>query len=185
MQAMKQEGKGQRVGARGKGDASLAKRRKRKKPWRFRRGVSICRGLERQGSFALLARLLPLAPLTPPLSPLPPCFIGCIPLAFRSHYGFSSPLHSPFIPLSCPSPTYRGRGLGVSGRGSGRGLGSQGLGSGSRCSPTLCPLPFSNDRPPPPLAPPPRGSGGCKVCAHLAFVRWALVSHRSYAVGLL
>jgi len=175
MQAKKQGGRGQGVGARGKGVANLAKRRKRKKPWRFQRGVFISRGLMRQGSFALLARLLPPAPLTPPPCPLPPCFCGCIPLAFRSHYGFSSPLHSARIRFSSPPPPFACRGVGVSGRGVGSGVSGRGLGSGSRLSPSPCPCPSLKDRPPPPLAPPPRGSGGCKVCAHLAFARWALL----------
>ena len=112
MQAKKQGGRGQGVGARGREVTALAKRRKRSKPWRFQRSVFISRGLMRQGSFALLARLLPPAPLTPPPCPLPPCFCGCIPLAFRSHYGFSSPLHSPRIPLAFPSPSILGRGVG-------------------------------------------------------------------------
>ena len=116
MQAKKQAGRGQGVGARGKGVANLAKRRKRKKPWRFQRGLVLCRCFLRQGSFALLARLLPPAPLTPPPCPLPPCFCGCIPLAFRSHNGFSSPLHSARIRFSCPSPAFLGRLVGWSGR---------------------------------------------------------------------
>ena len=143
MQAEKQGGRGQGVGARGREVAALAKRRKRSKPWRFQRGVFISRGLMRQGSFALLAQLLPPAPLTPPPCPLPPCFCGCIPLAFRSHYGFSSPLHSAFIPLSFPSPAFAGLG-GSGGRvgGSGR-VGWSGLGGGSGrwVSPSPCPSP--------------------------------------------
>ena len=184
MQAKKQGGRGQGVGARGKGVANRAKRRKRKKPWRFQRGVLISRGLMRQGSFALLARLLPPAPLTPPPCPLPPCFCGCIPFAFPSHYGFSSPSHSPRIRFSSPPPPFACRGVGVSGRGVGSGVSGRGLGSGSRLSPSPCPCPSLKDRPPPPLAPPPRGSGGCKVCAHLAFARWALLSPLTSAVGL-
>ena len=114
MQAIKQGGRGK--GERGKGQAGaiLAKRRKRLKPWRFQRGVFISRGLMRQGSFALLARLPLLAPYAPFPLPLPPCFIGCIPLAFRSHYGFSSPLHSARIRFSCPSPAFLGRLVGWS-----------------------------------------------------------------------
>ena len=131
MQAEKQGGRGKGVGARGYGVANLAKRRKRKKPWRFQRGVFISRGVLRQGSFALLARLRPLAPLTPPPSPLPPCFYGCIPFAFPSHYGFSSPLHSAFIPLASPEPAFSGRGVGGSGRGVGSGVGVSGRGVGS------------------------------------------------------
>ena len=166
MQAKKQGGRGQGEGARGKGGANLAKRRKRKKPWRLRGGVFISRGLMRQGSFALLARLRPLAPLTPPLCPLPPCFCGCIPLAFRSHYGFSSPLHSPRIPLSCPSPAFRGRGVGVSGRGVGSGVGVSGRGVGSGrvggSPPAPCPHWRSKTAPLPPLPPLPVGRGGVK-----------------------
>jgi hypothetical protein len=185
MQAKKQGGRGQGVGARGKGVAALAKRRKRKKPWRFQRGLMLLRFLMRQGSFALLARLLPPAPLTPPLCPLPPCFCGCIPLSFRSHYGFSSPLHSACIPLSFPAPALGCRGVGWSGRVVGSVGSGRVVGSGCRLSPCPCPLPLPKDCPPPPLAPPPRGSGGCKVCAPLAFARGALFSPLTSAVGQL
>ena len=185
MQAKKQGGRGQGVGARGKGVANLAKRRKRKKPWRFQRGVFICRGLMRQGSFALLARLLPPAPLTPPPCSLPPCFCGCISFAFPSHYGFSSPSHSPCIRFSSPPPPFACRGVGVSGRGVGSGVSGRGVGSALPCSPCSLPPLALRDRPPPPLAPPPRGSGGYKLCAHLAFARWAFINHPTYAVGLL
>jgi hypothetical protein len=139
----------------------------------------------RQGSFALLARLLPPAPLTPPLCPLPPCFCGCIPLSFRSHYGFSSPLHSAFIPLSFPAPALGCRGVGWSGRVVGSVGSGRVVGSGCRLSPCPCPLPLPKDCPPPPLAPPPRGSGGYKVCAPLAFARGALFSPLTSAVGQL
>ena len=166
MQAIKQGGRGKGVGARGKGVANLAKRRKRKKPWRFQRGVFISRGVMRQGSFALLARLLPLAPLTPPPSPLPPCFSGCIPFAFPSHYGFSSPSHSARIPLSYPSPAFTGRGVGGSGRGVGSGVGvsGRGVGSGRLCPapPAPCPHRRSETAPFPPLPPLPVGRGGVK-----------------------
>ena len=124
MQAKKQGGRGQGVGARGKGVAALAKRRKRSKPWRFQRGVFISRGLMRQGSFALLARLPLLAPNAPFLLPLPPCFYGCILFAFCSHYGFSSPLHPAFIPLAFPSPAFRCRLVGWSCRWSAGRVGS-------------------------------------------------------------
>ena len=153
MQAKKQGGRGQRVGARGKGVANLAKRRKRSKPWRFQRGVFISRGLMRQGSFALLARLLPPCPLTPPPCPLPPCFYGCIPLAFRSHYGFSSPLHSPRIPLAFPSPSFLGRGVGVSGRGVGSGVSGRGVGAALPLP--LPPAPAQRLPPSPPCPPSP------------------------------
>ena len=137
MQAKKQGGRGQGVGARGKGVANLAKRRKRKKPWRFQRRVFISRGLMRQGSFALLARLLPPAPLTPPPCPLPPCFYGCIPLAFRSH----SPRHPFWVGGS-------GGRVGVSGR-----VGSVAL--------PLPPAPIGAQRPPPsPPCPPSPWVGG-------------------------
>ena len=169
MQAKKQGGRGQGVGARGKGVAALAKRRKRSKPWRFQRSLLISRGVMRQGSFALLARLLPPAPLTPPPSPLPPCFSGCIPLSFPFHSACAFPFHSACIPLAFPAPA----------------LGCRGVGSALPCSPCSLPPCALRYRPPPPLAPPPRGSGGCKVCAHLAFARWALVSPQTYAVGLL
>ena len=106
MQAIKQRGRGKGERGKGQAGANLAKRRKRLKPWRFQRGVFISRGLMRQGSFALLARLPLLAPYAPFPLPLPLCFIGCIPLAFRSHYGFSSPLHSARIRFSCPSPAF-------------------------------------------------------------------------------
>ena len=143
MQAIKQGGRGKGEGSKGQGVAALAKGRKRKKPWRFQRGLMLLRGLMRQGSFAPLARLLPPVPLTPPPSPFPPCFSGCIPLAFRSHNGFSSPLHSAFIPLSFPSPSFAGLG-GSGGRvgGSGR-VGWSGLGGGSGrwVSPSPCPSP--------------------------------------------
>ena len=185
MQAKKQGGRGKGGGARGYGGANLAKRRKRKKPWRFQRGLMLCRCFLRQGSFALLARLLPPAPLTPPPCPLPPCFCGCIPLAFRSHYGFSSPLHSPRIPLAFPSPSFLGRGVGGSGRGVGSGVSGRCVGSVLPCSPCSLPPCALRYRPPPPLAPPPRGSGGCKVCAHLAFARWALVNLLTSAIGQL
>ena len=166
MQAKKQGGRGQGVGARGRGVANLAKRRKRKKPWRFQRGVFISRGIMRQGSFALLARLLPPAPLTPPLCPLPPCFCGCIPFAFPSHYGFSSPSHSPFIRFSSPPPPFACRGVGVSGRGVGSGVGvsGRGVGSGllSPAPPAACPHWRSETAPLPPLPPLPVGRGGVK-----------------------
>ena len=154
MQAIKQGGKGKGGGARGKRGANLAKRRKRKKPWRFQRGLMLLRGLMRQGSFALLARLRPLAPFAPPPSPLPPFFSGCIPLSFRSHYGFSSPLHSAFIPLSFPSPAFAGLG-GSGGRvgGSGR-VGWSGLGGGSGRWVSPCPCPSPRDLPPSPPSPP-------------------------------
>ena len=166
MQAIKQGGRGKGAGARGYGVANLAKRRKRKKPWRFQRGLLISRGVMRQGSFALLARLRPLAPLTPPPSPLPPCFSGCIPFAFPSHYGFSSPSHSARIPLSYPSPAFSGRGVGVSGRGVGSGVGVSGRGVGSGrvggSPPAPCPHWRSKTAPLPPLPPLPVGRGGVK-----------------------
>ena len=126
MQAIKQGGRGKGVGARGKGVAALAKGRKRKKPWRFQRGLMLLRGLMRQGSFAPLARLLPPAPLTPPPSPLPPCFSGCIPLSFPFHSACAFPFHSACIPLSFPAPALGCRGVGWSGRG----VGSVGPGRG-------------------------------------------------------
>ena len=166
VQAIKQGGRGQGVGARGYGVANLAKRRKRKKPWRLRGGVFISRGVLRQGSFALLARLRPLAPLTPPPSPLPPCFSGCIPFAFPSHYGFSSPSHSARIPLSYPSPAFSGCRVGVSGRGVGSGVGVSGRGVGSGrvggSPPAPCPHRRSKTAPLPPLPPLPVGRGGVK-----------------------
>ena len=185
MQAEKQGGRGQGVGARGKGVAALAKRRKRKKPWRFQRGLMLLRGLMRQGSFALLARLLPPAPLTPPPSPLPPCFCDCIPFAFRSHYGFSSPLHSAFIPLSFPAPALGCRGVGWSGRGVGSVGSGRVVGSGWRLSPCPCPCSLPQDCPPPPLAPPPRGSGGCKVCGCSPLGSQPLLNRLTSAVGQL
>ena len=174
MQAKKQGGRGKGGGARGKGGANLAKRRKRKKPWRFQRGVFISRGLMRQGSFALLARLRPLAPLTPPPCPLPPCFCGCIPLAFRLHYGFSSPLHSARIRFSSPPSPFACR---VGGVGSGV--------SGRLCSPCPSPSLMRTDSPSPPLPPHTPRVGGCKLCAHLANARWALLSPLTSAGGLL
>ena len=183
MQAEKQGGRGKGVGARGKGVANLAKRRKRKKPWRSQRGLVLLRGLMRQGSFALLARLLPPAPLTPPPYPLPPCFCGCIPLSFRSHYGFSSPLHSAFIPLSFPAPALGCRGVGWSGRGVGSVGSGRVVGSGWRLSPCPCPCSLPQDCPPPPLAPPPRGSGGCKVCGCSPFGSQPRLNHLTSAVG--
>ena len=166
MQAEKQGGRGKGERGKGQAGANLAKRRKRKKPWRLRGGVFISRGVLRQGSFALLARLHPLAPLTPPPSPLPPCFSGCIPFAFPSHYGFSSPSHSARIPLSYPSPAFSGRGVGVSGRGVGSGVGvsGRGVGSGRLCPapPAACPHWRSKTAPLPPLPPLPVGRGGIK-----------------------
>ena len=116
MQAIKQGGRGKGGGARGKGVAALAKGRKRKKPWRFQRGLMLLRGLMRQGSFALLARLRPLAPFAPPPSPFPPCFSDCIPLAFPSHSARAIPSHSPCIRFSCAAPSLGCLGVGVSGR---------------------------------------------------------------------
>ena len=166
MQAKKQGGRGKGVGARGKGGANLAKGRKRSKPWRFLRGLMLCRGFLRQGSFAPLARLRPLAPLTPPPSPLPPCFCGCIPLAFRLHYGFSTPLHSARIRFSSPPSPFACRGVGVSGRGC-RGVGSGcrvgGVGSGCRVGVSGLPLPLPlHDAHRHPLSPPapPHPEGG-------------------------
>ena len=185
MQAIKQGGRGKGGGARGKGVAALAKGRKRKKPWRFQRGLMLLRGLRRQGSFAPLARLLPPAPLTPPPSPLPPCFSGCIPLSFPFHSACAFPFHSACIPLSFPAPALGCRGVGWSGRGVGSVGSGRVVGSGCRLSPCPCPLPLPKDCPPPPLAPPPRGSGGCKVCAPLAFARGALFSLLTSEVGQL
>ena len=71
MQAEKQGGRGKGERGKGQAGANLAKRRKRKKPWRFQRGLMLLRGLMRQGSFAPLARLLPPAP-----SPCPPPLPG-------------------------------------------------------------------------------------------------------------
>ena len=166
MQAKKQGGRGQGIGARGKGVAALAKRRKRKKPWRLRGGLVLLGGLMRQGSFALLARLLPLAPLPPIPCPLPPCFCGCIPLAFRSHYGFSSPLHSARIRFSSPPSPFACL-VGSGGRvgGSGRWVGSARGGGSGRWVGSPSPFPLAHRPktcPPPPLLPPsPRG--GLKI----------------------
>ena len=185
MQAKKQGGRGQGVGARGKGVANLAKRRKRKKPWRFQRGLMLLRGFLRQGSLALLARLLPPAPLTPPPCPLPPCFCGCIPFAFPSHYGFSSPSHSPRIRFSSPPPPFACRGVGVSGRGVGSGVSGRGVGSGCRLSPGPGPSTMRTDSPSPPLPPHTPRVGGCKVCGCSPFGAQPLFNPQTSAVGLL
>ena len=60
----------------------------------------------RQGSLPLLARLSALAAFA--LYPLPPpsCFCGCIAFAFRSHYGFFTPLHSARIRFSSSPPPF-------------------------------------------------------------------------------
>ena len=157
MQAEKQGGRGKGEGGKGQAGANLAKRRKRKKPWRVGGGVFISRGVLRQGSFALLARLPLLAPYAPFPLPLPPCFYGCILFAFCSHYGFSSPLHSAFIPLSFPYPAFLGRGVGRSGRVSGRGVGS-GCRVGSPLR--LAPCPAERHSPSPSPFPPPLPGGG-------------------------
>ena len=185
MQAKKQAGRGQGVGARGKGGANLAKGRKRSKPWRFQRGLMLLSGFLRQGSFAPLARLRPLAPLTPPPCPLPPCFCGCIPLAFRSHYGFSSPLHSARIRFSSPPSPFACRGVGVSGRGVGSGVSGRGVGSGWRLSPCPCPSAMRTDSPSPPLPPHTPRVGGCKVCGCSPEGAQPLFNPQTSAVGLL
>ena len=174
MQAKKQGGRGQGGGARGKGVAALAKGRKRKKPWRSQRGLMLLRFLMRQGSFAPLARLLPPAPLTPHPCPLPPCFCGCIPLAFRSHYGFSSPLHSARIRFSSPPSPFACR-VGSGGR----------VGSGWRLSLSLPPCPSPEDLPPSPPSPPLPEGGSYKVCGCSPFGSQPRLNHLTSAVGLL
>ena len=185
MQAKKQGGRGQGVGARGKGGANLAKRRKRSEPWRCQRSLMLLRLLLRQGSFALLARLRPLAPLTPPPCPLPPCFCGCIPLAFRSHYGFSTPLHSARIRFSSPPSPFACRGVGVSGRGVGSGVSGRGVGSGCRLSPCPAPSPMRTDTPlPPPPCPLPCPEGEI-ICGCSPEGAQPLFNHLTSAVGQL
>ena len=99
---------------------------------------------------------------TPCPYPLPPCFSGCIPLAFPSHSPRAIPSHSPRIRFSCAAPSLGCRGVGVSGR-----LGVSGCLDGSGvwvsalggCSPSpLAQAACPKTCPPPPLLPPsPRG----------------------------